>query len=196
LMAWAVDADDYGLTESPAAQLKASKIIEDPKLSRERTLSDDEIFALWRAAGRTWNPHGPVYELLILSGLRLNEAADASWPEFDLKQGLWTIPAERMKGKNGKARPHVVPLTPDILAIINKAPRLVKGAKKGDYLFSTTLGASPVWMGDKIKKQVDAQMLRTLRVLARKRGEDPADVTLAPWTNHDIRRTVSTRLAG
>jgi len=195
LMAWAVDADDYGLTESPAAQLKASKIIEDPKLSRERTLSDDEIFALWRAAGRTWNPHGPVYELLILSGLRLNEAADASWPEFDLKNGLWTIPAERMKGKNGKARPHVVPLTPDILAIIAKLPPLQKGEKKGEYLFSKTYGRSPIWMNDKVKKRIDKRMLRTLRALARKRGEDPARVTLQHWTNHDIRRSVATKMA-
>src|SRR6185437_16838156 len=111
------------------------------------------------------------------------------------KNGLWTIPAERMKGKNGKARPHVVPLTPDILAIIAKLPPLQKGEKKGEYLFSKTYGRSPIWMNDKVKKRIDKRMLRTLRALARKRGEDPARVTLQHWTNHDIRRSVATKMA-
>ncbi len=83
-----------------------------------------------------------------------------------------------MKGRNagnGQARDHVVPLTDDILAIFDGLPRF----KKGEHLFSTTFGASPVWMCDKIKKRLDARMLRTLRALARQRGDDPAKVSLA-----------------
>lgn len=38
-------------------------------------------------------------------------------------------------------------------------------------------------------------MLRTLRALARRRGEDPAKVRLSHWTNHDIRRTVRTNMS-
>ena len=34
------------------------------------------------------------------------EVAEARWCEFDLDRKLWTIPAERMKGKNEVARPH------------------------------------------------------------------------------------------
>jgi hypothetical protein len=38
-------------------------------------------------------------------------------------------------------------------------------------------------------------MLRTLRALARSRGDDPAKVELPRWTNHDIRRTVRSNLS-
>jgi Arm DNA-binding domain/Phage integrase family len=190
LFGWAVEQDCYGLVASPADALKPSKIIGD-KIIGQRILSDAELFALWRAARRTPYPYGPVYHLLILSALRLNEAADASNPEFDFSQRLWTIPAERMKGKNGKARPHVVPLTDEILAILEKLPRF----KNGKYLFSTTSGVLPVWMSDKVKKRIDERMLRTLRALARRRGDDPRKVELPHWTNHDIRRTVRSGLS-
>jgi integrase len=190
LFAWAVDQQCYGLEASPAANLKPTKIIGD-KVSGNRVLSDDELFALWRAATQTPYPHGPVYQILVLSALRLNEAADAAWSEFDLRTGLWTIPASRMKGKNGKARAHVVPLTSEITEILETLPRF----KTGQYLFSTTFGASPVWMSDKVKRRIDGRMLLTLRALARRRGDDPDKVVLAPWTNHDIRRTIRGRLS-
>jgi integrase len=190
LFAWAVDQQCYSLEASPADNLKPTKIIGD-KVSGVRVLSDDEVFALWRAATRTPYPHGPVYRILVLTALRLNEAADASWPEFDLTNRLWVIPASRMKGKNGKARAHVVPLTSEIIEILEALPRF----KTGQYLFSTTFGASPVWMSDKVKRRIDGRMLRTLRALARRRGDDPSKVVLTPWTNHDIRRTIRSRLS-
>jgi integrase len=190
LFAWAVDEDRYSLEISPAAALKPSKIVGE-KIQGQRVLSDPEIFALWRAAERTPYPHGPVYLVLLLTALRLNEAADASWTEFDLANRIWTIPAVRMKGKNGKARPHAVPITDDLLAILDKLPRF----KAGEFVFSTTVGRSPAWMSDKIKKRIDGRILRTLRALARRRGDDPAKVTLAPWVNHDIRRSVRSQLS-
>src|SRR5262249_27681216 len=53
----------------------------------------------------------------------------------------------------------------------------------------------PVGGLSKPKARVDRRMLRTLRALARLRGDDPREVKLMPWTNHDIRRTVRSRLA-
>jgi integrase len=190
LFSWAVDQRCYGLTASPADTLKPNRII-GKKVSGDRVLNDEELFALWRAAGRLKYPHGPVYRLLLLSALRLNEAADAHWSEIDPKQKLWVIPAKRMKGKNGDARPHAVPLTADIMSIFDELPRF----KRGKYLFSTTFGEKPAWMNDKVKQRIDRRMLRTLRALARRRGDDPADVELAPWKNHDIRRTVRSNLS-
>jgi hypothetical protein len=38
-------------------------------------------------------------------------------------------------------------------------------------------------------------MLRTLKALARRRGEDPEAVTLPHWTNHDLRRVVRSGLS-
>jgi integrase len=190
LLKWAVDQRCYDLKMSPVADLKPTTVVGD-KVTGDRILSDQEVFALWRAAARIPYPHGPVYQLLLLTGLRLNEVADAAWPEFDPAERLWTIPATRMKGKNGKARPHVVPITDEIGRVLQKLPRF----KKGSHLFSTTFGASPVWISDKVKKRVDERMLRTLRALARARGDDPAGVVLQPWKNHDIRRTVRSGLS-
>jgi integrase len=190
LFAWAVDQDCYGLEGSPAAALKPSKIVGE-RVSGDRVLSDVELFALWRAAERTPYPVGPVYQLLMLTALRLNEVADAHSSEFDLAGKLWIIPKQRMKGKNGKARAHAVPLTKDTFSILAKVPSF----DRGGFVFSTAAGVSPVWMSSKVKTRIDARMLRTLRALARRRGEDPAKVQLPPWTNHDIRRTVRSNLS-
>jgi integrase len=157
-------------------------------------LSDDELFALWRAASRMPYPVGPAYQLLCLTALRLNEAVDASWDEFKTREGAWIIPAERMKGKDGgkkQARPHAVPLTAGLLELLEGLPRF----KKGKFLFSTTAGRSPTWIGTKIKERLDRRMLLTMRALAKRRGDDPDEVTLPHFVNHDIRRTVRSHLS-
>jgi integrase len=89
-----------------------------------------------------------MYRLLMLSGLRRNEVAEAQWREFDLKKKIWTIPAERMKG--GAA--HVVPLTDEMLALLSSLPRL----DAGDHLFSTTLGRKPVSGFSNTKRRLDS----------------------------------------
>ena len=48
-------------------------------------------------------------------------------------------------------------------------------------------------MSDKVKKRLDRRMLRSLRALARMRGED--SVKFEPWTNHDLRRTLRSGLS-
>jgi integrase len=172
--------------------LRASKIIGE-RPQGERTLTDDELFALWRGAGRLGYPYTEVYRVLLLTGLRLNEVADASWGEFELPKKEWMIPAARMKGRPGKARPHLVPLTDDILKILQSLPRF----KDGDFLFSSTLGAKAIWMSSAVKAGLDTHMRRTLRALARRRGEDLVGREPLPrWTNHDIRRTVRSQLSG
>ena len=187
---WAIERDTYGLESSPSEHLKAGRIIGERR-SEDRTLNDTELFAFWRATKRMGYPYGPFYRLLLLSGLRLNEVADAAWSEFDLAKGIWTIPAARMKGKNGKARPHSVPLTADILAILADLPHF----DRGEYLFSAKHGARPIWGSDRAKQRLDARMMRTLRALARQRGEDAAKVKLPGWVNHDLRRTLRSRLS-
>lgn len=191
---WAIAQPEYGISVSPCANLRATDILGEMPRAKGRTLSNDELFALWRAGKRMPYPVGPAYRLLCLTALRLNEAVDGAWPEFNTREGIWVIPAERMKGKDSgkkQARAHAVPLTPDILALLEGLPRF----NRGRFLFSTTSGQSPAWIGTKIKKRIDRRMLLTLRALARRRGEDPADVTLPHFVNHDIRRTVRSHLS-
>ena len=47
-------------------------------------------------------------EFTILTAARSGEVRGARWDEFDLEDGLWTIPAERMKA----GKEHRVPLSP------------------------------------------------------------------------------------
>ena len=46
-------------------------------------------------------------DFLVLTAARTSEVLGATWGEFDLSEGLWTIPAARMKA----SRPHRVPLS-------------------------------------------------------------------------------------
>ena len=46
-----------------------------------------------------------------------------------------------------------------------------------------------------IKADLDQRMLRTLKAVARRRGEDHHAVTLASWVNHDLRRVVRSGLS-
>jgi integrase len=174
---WAIERGTYGLESSPCDHLRSARIIGE-RQSSERTLTDAELVAFWQATGHWGYPHGPLYRLLLLSGLRLNEVADAQWSEFDLAKKIWTISAARMKGKSGKARPHSVPLTADMLALLEGLPRFA-----GDYLFSLNSGASPVWVTSEVKKRLDARMTDLM-------GKE-----ITPWVNHDLRRTVRSRLS-
>ena len=179
---WAVEQGEYGLEQSPCRDIKTTSLV-GTKHTRQRVLTDLELAALWRVTKRERYPFQQVHQLLILTGLRLNEV--------DLKDKVWTIPASRMKGTDAKAKAHLVPLTNDMIAILDTLPRF----NGGDCLFSLSLGERPAKVGDNIKKPIDAKMLRSLQALARLRCEDPARVKIEDWTNHDIRRTLRTNLA-
>jgi integrase len=210
LFQWAIDQRTYGLKASPTATIKPDAIV-GKKIARNHILGDDDLFAFWRATSRMPYPAAPVYRMLLLTGLRLNEAAEASWNEFHptvvraIRQRgdepidwtqfnpqhlSWTIPAGRMKGQNDSARAHVVPLTIDILRILETLPMFAGG----DFLFSHSAGRTPAIMSSEVKDALDAHMLRTLRALARKRGDNPAAVALE-WINHDLRRNVRSGLS-
>jgi integrase len=171
---------------NPCDRLKRSSVV-GHKPFRERTLNDDELRALWRAARRLNYPFGPAYQLLTLTGARLNEVAGAHWSEFDLERKIWTIPAARFK----TGQQHQLPLPDDALTLLKALPRW----RRGDCVFSSTYGDKSISGWTKAKQRLDRHMLRTLRALARLRGDDPAVVTLTPFVNHDIRRSVRTGLS-
>jgi integrase len=172
LFAWARE-QSYGLRYNVAADIKPSRVIGE-KTVRSRVLDEHELRALWAAVGGLGYPVAAVYQMLILTGLRLNEVAQAEWNEVDLDRRLWVIPASRMKGRNGKVRDHVVPLTPKMIGILNSLPRF----KTGQFVFSVSFGARPAMISGRVKERIDAQ----LRLKS-------------PWQNHDIRRGVRSGLA-
>ena len=42
-------------------------------------------------------PYGALFRMLVLTGQRKSEVAEARWSEFDLVKKQWAIPRERMK---------------------------------------------------------------------------------------------------
>jgi integrase len=68
-----------------------------------------------------------LVEFVILTACRSIEAREAIWSEFDLANGLWTIPKERMKA----GREHIVPLSERALEIVQEQAEL----KRSEYIF-------------------------------------------------------------
>ena len=165
---WAIAQQVYGLQAAPTDRLRAAAIIGEKK-SRTRILADAEIRALWLATDKLGYPYGPLFKLLLLTGQRKSEVADASWGEFDLERKLWTIPAERMKADAA----HIVPLSDAAIKVLATLPRF----ERGDCLFSVN-GTKPVNGFAKAKSALD----RAMKVEQ-------------PFCTHDLRRTMRTGLS-
>jgi len=167
---------DWALDErSPAAALKAKKIV-GKKKPRQRILSDSEIRAFWHATEQLTYPDRELYQLLLLTGVRLREAAGARWSEIeglDTDKPVWTIPAERFKSE----ALHIVHLSPAVVQLLNKLPRF----QEGDHLFTHSCGRRPMTGFGKSKLRLDALMAQ----------QDHFE----PWVVHDLRRVVRTGLA-
>jgi integrase len=169
LFNWAIARDMYGLGASPITRGLAKDII-GAKKPRQRVLNDDELRRIWVATDMLGHPFGQFVRMLLITGQRLREVAEARWDEFDLERGLWTIPPERMKGDAA----HEVPLPPIAVDLLRSLPR-----HAGPCVFSTTKGKSPISGFSKAKVALD-------RLL----GDMPG------WVYHDLRRTVRTHLSG
>ena len=159
-----------------------------PERRRERVLSDEEIRLVWRAFDSAGWPFGPIGQLLLLTGVRKNEAAAMKWSELDFDAGVWSLPKERTKNK----RDHEIPLSAAAARLIEALPRI--GDKKYGFVFTTT-GTSAVSGFSRFKTMIDKTMLGLAEENAEVRGGEPAKVeAFAPWTLHDLRRTVATNL--
>lgn len=66
-------------------------------------------------------------EFAILTACRSGEVRGATWSEFDLQSGIWTIPANRMK----MGKEHRVPLSDAALSIVEQ----LKSTAFSDYVF-------------------------------------------------------------
>jgi integrase len=189
LFNWTLDIGGYGLERNPLERISKARRL-GTAIRRDRALSDEELAALVLAIERLPTPHRQVYQVLLHSGLRLNEVARARWSEIE--GDVWTIPAARMKGKNGQAREHGVPLTAPPRRIFASVPH----GERGDCIFSVKGGATPIVPGTvRLKAMLDTEMLAILRRRAAARGEDADKVELKPWRNHDVRRSCRSTLA-
>ena len=74
----------------------------------------------------------------ILTAARSGEVRGARWEEIDRKDAIWTIPGERMKGRET----HRVPLTQDVMTILDTARQLA--GRPDDLVFPSTRQGRPL----------------------------------------------------
>jgi integrase len=173
--------------------------------ARARTLSDDELRALWPVLG-DHGVFGAMLKCLLLTGQRRSEVAGMTVSEVGA-DGIWEIPADRFKGK----RPHAVPLSRAAMALI-QAQSPVNG-----FLFPSSTGTAYSGFGEG-KEGIDAavplahwtlhDLRRTARTLMTRAGvnSDHAERTIghslqgvaAIYNRHDYeaeKRDAAERLA-
>jgi integrase len=136
------------------------------EVRRDRVLSDGELVKVWNAAKRLGWPHGPAFQILILTGARREEIGQLRWSEIDNN----TIKLEGSRTKNGE--PHNIPLSAEACAVLYNLPRIADS----EFVF-TFSGHVPLSGWSKAKANID-----DFAALA------------APWRTHDLRRSCATGL--
>jgi len=169
MFAWACERDL--LEASPCFGIKAPS----PEVSRDRVLSDGELRLVLRAASALEPPFGPFTKMLALTLQRRSEVAGMRWSEINWAEGLWKLPANRVKN----ASEHIVPL-PGAAMDILETMQETKFA--GSDLVFTGTGRSPVSGFSKVKRQLDD-------LIEAENGEP-----IAPWRFHDLRRTGASKM--
>lgn len=111
------------------------------KIANHRALPYAEVsnFLARLRSCRSWPATRLGFEWLVLTATRSGETRLARWTEIDEKAKLWTIPAERMKGR----RKHVVPLSERCREILH-ALRTVHSSHPCSLLFPGTKVGAPL----------------------------------------------------
>lgn len=128
--------------------------------ARKRTLTDDELRAVWKAADADEGPFGCLVQFLLLTAARRNEAA--RMPRAELVDTNWTLAASRNKAKVDLIRP----LSEAAERVLARMPVLADC----DFIFSTD-GEHPISGFSRFKKEFDKAC------------------GVTGWTLHDLRRT-------
>jgi len=114
------------LDANPVARIKP---VQTPPVESHRALSVKEIGPFLKAldAIETREINRIAIYLLLLTFTRKDELRLAKWDEFDLENGIWEIPAHRMKMRD----PHRVYLSRQVLVLLERLRPL---CGRSDYL--------------------------------------------------------------
>lgn len=101
---------------NPMLDLVPGEILKPRRVTHRPALSERELPAFM---AKLANYQGDLHtlhalRLLMLTAVRPGEVRGARWEEFDLKAGIWRIPAERMKMR----AEHLVPLSKQAVEIL------------------------------------------------------------------------------
>lgn len=121
----------------------------DKEVQHHRALSGEKVGAFYRDLRGRDSVTAQALAFVILTASRPGEVRAARWDEIDLKNEVWTVPAERMKAR----REHRVPLSAEAVWVLKRARK----AFGGDGL---------VFPGEKLGKPLsDAAMGKLLKVM-------------------------------
>src|SRR5258708_33860732 len=126
--------------------------------ARERTLTDDELRAVWRGAEASAGPFGRLVRFILLTAARRTEAAAMTWGELNDE---WTLPASRNNTKVDLVRP----LSAEAWAVL---PAKVAGCP---FVF-TANGTNPISGYAAGKSKLDKQVVKELRYIAEKQNDE------------------------
>ncbi len=185
VFSWSVEQDVIGASPFVGLRLPAKEH------RSERVLSVDEVRALWIALDEV-EEHHPDYadaaRLLLLTGVRRDMVLGMKRTELedlDGREPRWVIPGG-FEGRSKSGRAHVVPLSPETLAVVRR--RLEE--TNGDLLFAVTRAART---GEAPKHQNLTWSSRAVQAI-REVTEEKLGGRMAKWRIHDIRHTVATHL--
>jgi integrase len=173
LCRWAVK-EEY-LDANPIAQMEKPTV----EQSRERTLLPAEIVTLWKALDAVEADEeatakdlamAALWRLRLLTAQREQSLRRLEWTAVHLDEKVIEIPGAIMKGRKGQKRPHVVPLGPLALAILERRKAVASPLDK--FVFGTRPGSA--------------------RPPVPPRG---VPVALKDFRGHDLRRTAATLMA-
>jgi integrase len=157
---------------------------------KQRVLEDNELAALWPTLAGSY---GRCCRLMLLTGARRDEARNATWGQFDLREGVWTIPAEVRKDTRAQVtrrqRPKSamqVPLSRQALELMEQAREAELSRRQLEGIAKAIVPDDLVFVGQKGGKLDNWD--RWLKGNARKSG-------ISGWSAHALRRTTAT-LAG
>jgi len=158
--------------------LKATPIVrgmaQPGEKSRDRVLSDAELRVIWEAATTLPAPFRQYIHLLMLTGQRTGEIKSLERPEINKADALIEFSPAKYKNK----RPHIVPMAPMVVEIVDTLPEL-----DGCSYAITTNGKTPIDCDTYLKDKLDEAIKAA--------GHKP----IKDWRPHDIRRTVRTNLS-
>ncbi|WP_238348029.1 tyrosine-type recombinase/integrase [Pseudoalteromonas citrea] len=155
--------------------------------SRTRALEFEEVVQVFERLPKLGISQQIIYALkcITLTGCRPIEVTGAQWQEFDFEKMIWTIPAERVKQNKNGERIHKVPITQNMVILLDEL-RAAFGYLNSKYVFpSTTTNKSGPG-----EQPIDRHSLS--RSISRKLEQ----LGVPKFVPHDLRRTVSTRLGG
>ncbi|MBD8791490.1 integrase arm-type DNA-binding domain-containing protein [Pseudomonas syringae] len=90
-------------------------------------MSWKEVPALMSALAENEFHAAVAARLLIFTAARAKMVQEARWTEFDLKAGIWWLPADRMKMRKAFS----IPLAPEVVEILEALPRV----EESNFLF-------------------------------------------------------------